>query len=213
MIRLPLTPERIVSAALKIADSDGLDSLSMRRVGEALGVEAMSLYNHVANKEGLLDGLIDAVFAQIEWPPADLPWRAALRVRALSAHEALRRHPWATPLMSSRSRPGPATLGHHNAVLGCLRTGGFALAEAAHAVSVVDGYLYGFALQERALPFHSEAEAVAVAQALMAHFPRERYPFLAEIMTDHAMKPGYDFGQEFEFGLDLILDGLERMLT
>jgi len=212
MIRSSLTRDRILQAALALADAEGLSAVTMRRLGESLGVEAMSLYNHVANKEQILDGLIDGVFAEVSLPPPEVPWDQALRLRTRSAREVLARHPWATPLMDSRSTPGPATLEHHDAVLGCLRRAGFSVAGAAHAVSLLDAYLYGFALQQRALPFENGTDVTKVAARLMASFPVERYPHLAEMITDHALKPGYDYGQEFDFGLDLILEGLDRTL-
>jgi AcrR family transcriptional regulator len=207
--REPLTRQRILDAALILADASGLEALTMRKVGEALGVEAMSLYNHIDGKETLLDGLVDQVFSEIELPPPGQPWKNALRSRAVSARQALLRHPWATPLMSSRARSGPATLRHHNAVLGCLRSAGLSLVMAAHAVSVIDGYLYGFTMQQRALPFQTAEEAAAVAASLMAAFPMAEFPYLGEMMRDHVLKPGYDYADEFVFGLDLILDGLE----
>lgn len=210
MSRSPLTRDRILNAALALADAEGLAALTMRRLGDALGVEAMSLYNHVANKERILDGLVDLVFAEVALPPADLPWDEALRLRTLSVRSVLARHPWATPLMDSRAEPGPATLGHHDAVLGCLRRAGFSVPLAAHAVSVIDAYLYGFTLQQRALPFENGAAVAEVAASLMASFPADRYPYLAEMITEHALKPGYDYGEEFDFGLELILEGLER---
>jgi AcrR family transcriptional regulator len=208
--RAPLTRERVLRAALDLADRDGVRSLSMRRLAQELGVEAMSLYHHVAGKDDILDGLIDLVFAEIDLPSGDGGWRAAMRRRAVSAREALRRHPWATGLMESRSTPGPANLRHHDAVLGVLRGAGFSVELAAHAYALLDSYVYGFALQEASLPFTTPEETVEVAESIMARFPTDQLPHLTEMAVEHVLQPGYDFGNEFLFGLDLILDGLDR---
>ena len=209
--RIPLTRERVLHAAVALADGIGSETLSMRKLGEALGVEAMSLYNHVANKEDLLDGMIDMVFAEIDLPTGWADWRAAMRQRAISARRVLSRHGWAIGLMESRSSPGRATLRHHDAVIGCLRDAGFSIELAAHAFSVLDSYIYGFALQERSLPFPTPEQTAGLAQDILASFPADRYPHLAELTARHVLQPGYDYGDEFEFGLDLILDGLERI--
>lgn len=208
--RTSLSRERVLRAAVALADRSGIGSLSMRKLGVELGVEAMSLYNHVANKPDLLDGMIDAVFAEIALPVDDTGWRPAMRRRAISAREVLSRHRWAVGLMDSRTTPGPATLRHHEAVLARLRTGGFPVALAAHAYALLDSYLYGFAVQEASLPFGTAQEAAQVAQAITAGFSAGEYPHLSEMAVEHVLVPGYDFGDEFEFGLDLILDGLER---
>ena len=208
--RAPLTRERVLRAAIALADAGGIDSLSMRKLGDELGVEAMSLYNHVANKDDVLDGIVDLVFSEIDLPSERADWKSAMRRRALSAHEALLRHPWAPSLMQSRTKPGPATLRHHESVLGSLRNAGFALVMAAHAISVIDGYIYGFALQQINLPLQSREQVAEVGENILRQLSGE-YPHLAEMITEHAMKPGYDYAQEFEFGLDLILDGLERL--
>ena len=197
-------------AAMVLADKRGLEALTMRNLGQELGVEAMSLYNHVANKDDIIDGIVDLVFSEIALPSARSHWKAAMRGRAISAHEALLRHSWAPRLMQSRTRPGPATLRHHDSVLGSLRNAGFTLVMAAHAVSVIDGYVYGFALQQINLPLQSREQVAEVGQNILLQLAGE-YPHLAEMITDHAMKPGYDYAEEFEFGLDLILDGLERL--
>ena len=210
--RLPLSRERVLRAAVALAGAAGIEALTMRRLGEELGVEAMSLYKHVANKEDLLDGMVDMVFGEIELPPAGTDWRAAMRRRAISVREALTRHPWATPLMQSRSRPGPATLRHHDAVIGCLRAAGFPIALVAHAFSALDSYIYGFAMQQRSLPFETGEQTVELAESIMASFPADEYPHLVELTLQHVLQPGYDYGDEFEFGLDLLLDGLERAL-
>jgi AcrR family transcriptional regulator len=209
--RIPLTRERVLDAAVALADQSGSESLSMRKLGEAVGVEAMSLYHHVANKEDLLDGMIDVVFGEIDLSFCGEDWKEAMRQRAMSARRVLSRHGWAIGFMESRSSPGPATLRHHDAVIGCLRDAGFSIELAAHAFSVLDSYIYGFALQERSLPFHTPEETAELAQDILAGFPADTYPHLAELTTQHILRPGYDYGHEFEFGLDLILDGLERI--
>jgi AcrR family transcriptional regulator len=160
--RAPLTKERVLRAAISLADSSGIESLSMRKLGQDLGVEAMSLYNHVANKEDILDGIVDLVFSEIALPAGHGDWKPAMRNRAISAHEALLRHPWAPSLMQSRTKPGSATMRHHDSVLGSLRNAGFTLVMAAHAVSVIDGYVYGFALQQINIPLQSREQVAEV---------------------------------------------------
>ena len=209
--RSPLGRERVLLAAVAFADEHGIASLSMRRLGDVLGVEAMSLYNHVANKDELLDGMVDLVFSEIDLPVGGADWKTAMRERAQSARQALRRHPWAIALMSTRTSPGPATLRHHDAVIGTLRAAGFSVALTAHAFSALDGYIYGFALQEATLPSgDTEEETAEVAQMMMAQVPADEYPHLTEFTVEHILQPGYDYGDEFGFGLDLILDGLEK---
>jgi AcrR family transcriptional regulator len=204
-----LTRRRVVDAAVLLADERGLAAVTMRGLGEALGVEAMSLYNHVANKDDLLDGMVDAVFEAVE-VPADADWRTAMRVRATSLRTVLTRHRWAVGLMDSRPSPGPATLGHHDAVIGCLRRAGFSIPLTAHAFSALDSYIYGFVLQERALPFDTPEDTVEVARQILDQLPADAYPHLAELTIEHVLRPGYDYGEEFAYGLDLLLDGLER---
>ena len=208
--RPPLTRDRVLQAAVALADASGSEALSMRKLGDVVGVEAMSLYHHVANKDDLLDGMIDVVFGEIDLPSSGDDWKTAMRQRAVSARRVLSRHGWAIGFMESRSSPGPATLRHHDAVIGCLRDAGFSIELAAHAISVFDSYIYGFALQERSLPFHTPEETAEMAQDILAGFPADEYPHLTELTTQHVLRPGYDYGNEFEFGLDLILDGLER---
>ncbi len=179
-------------------------------LAEELGVEAMSLYNHVANKDDLLDGMVDVVFGEIDLPSAGGDWKSAMRHRATSAREVLRRHRWAIGLMESRASPGPATLRHHDAVLGCLRSAGFSIEMTAHAYSALDSYIYGFALQEATLPFETAEETAQLAQEIMEQFAAGDYPHLTELAVEHVLQPGYDYGDEYRFGLELILDGLER---
>jgi AcrR family transcriptional regulator len=209
--RTPLTRGRVLQIAVRQADKGGIDSLSMRKLGQELGVEAMALYYHFANKDDLIDGMVDLVFAEIELPHSGDQWRSAMRQRAIAVCDALLRHRWAIGLMESRRRPGPANLRHHDSVIGTLRAGGFDIAMAAHAYSLLDSYIYGFALTKLNLPFDTADDVAEVAQSMLEPFPPDEYPNMVEILTDHVMKPGYDYGEEFEYGLDLILDGLERV--
>lgn len=208
--RPPLGRERVIGAAVALADRGGIEAASMRRLAESLGVEAMSLYHHVADKEEVLDGMVDVVFGEVPLPSSTPDWREALRDRAIAMREALRRHPWALGLMESRARPGVATLQHHDWVLGTLRAAGFPVAGAAHAYSVLDAYVYGFALQELNLPLRDEKDVGEMAESFLRALPADRFPHLAEMARDHVAKPGYSYGAEFELGLDLILHGLER---
>ncbi|MFE9651091.1 TetR/AcrR family transcriptional regulator [Streptomyces sp. NPDC006365] len=206
--RTPLSRERVIRTAVAVADEKGSAALTMRAIAEPLGVEAMSLYHHVAGREDILDGMVDAVFGEIDLPPRDTDWKSAMRHRAVSARAVLRRHPWSIGLMDSRSQPGPATLRHHDAVIGALRAGGFSVPMAAHAISLIDSYLYGFVLQELSLPFTGAAELDKVAGAILRDMPADDYPHLTELATEHVLKPGYDYADEFAFGLTLILDAL-----
>ncbi len=208
--RAPLSRDRVLRAALVLADTGGIEALSMRRLGELLGVEAMSLYNHVADKDDILDGITDLVYAEIALPSGGAGWKTAMRQRAISAREALLRHPWASNLMQSRTKPGPATLRHHDSVIGMFRQAGFTIHLAAHAFSVMDSYIYGFAQQQLNLTYTTSQAAAVAAENILQQLPADEYPHLAEMITQHAMKPGYDYGEEFELGLDLILNGLER---
>ncbi|TLG13574.1 TetR/AcrR family transcriptional regulator [Nocardia cyriacigeorgica] len=198
---------------MRLADEKGAAGVTMRAVAAGLGVEAMSLYNHVAGRDDILDGMVDAVFAEIDLPATDSDWKSAMRERAHSTRAALRRHRWAVGLMDSRSHPGPATLRHHDAVLGVLRAGGFSVAMAAHAFSVIDSYLYGFVLQELSLPFSDRAGLDEVATGILSDAPAGAYPHLAELIADHALRPDYSYGDEFEYGLTLILNALHPDTT
>jgi len=209
--RAPLHRERVLEAAMALADAGGIAALSMRRLAEELGVEAMSLYHHFANKEAILDGMVDAVFGEIDFPTSRAGWRAAMLRRARSARAALLRHPWAIGLMESRRNPGPATLRHHDAVLGVLRRGGFSVAAAASAFSLLDSYTYGFVMQEQALPFSTAEELEAMAGEMLGQLPVEEFPYFTELVVQHALKPGYAYAKEFEVGLELVFDGLERL--
>lgn len=210
--RVPLSRDRVLRAAIDLADREGIESLSMRKLGQELGVEAMSLYNHVANKDDLLLGIADIVGSEIHLPSTGTDWRTAMRRRALSARDVFSRHPWVSSLLEARiDPPVPATLRQHNAVIGSLRAGGFSFGAAAHAFSVLDCYIYGWAGQEVSLPFDTPDEVGGLAEASLAQLPRDEYPHIAEMITEHILKPGYSYAAEFEFGLDLILDALEKL--
>ncbi|MFG1783740.1 TetR/AcrR family transcriptional regulator [Rhodococcus oryzae] len=199
-----------MQAAIRVADRGGVEAITMRRVAQELRVEAMSLYHHVPNKDAILDGVVDAVFEAIELPGAACDdWRDAIRARASSARAVLSQHSWALGLMDSRRNPGPATLRHHDAVLGVLREAGFALPMAAHAVSLVDSYVGGFVLQEANLPVATRGDVEEVAGSILEQLPGADLPYLTEMIVDHALQPGYDYTSEFGYGLDLILDALE----
>jgi len=207
-----LDRDRVLRAALEVADEGGLGSLTIRSLAEALGVKPMSVYHHVAGKEAILDGIVDLVFAEIELPAGDGSWRAEMQARASSARAVLRRHSWAIALMESRRSPGAASLRHHDAVLASLAAGGFPIDLAGHAYALLDSYVFGFALQEAGLPVERTDGVGELADAVMAGFEPGQYPHLARLATEVVMKPGYDFGAEFDFGLGLILDGLQERL-
>lgn len=210
MTRQPLSKDRILRGALDVADAGGLAALTIRTLASELGVKPMAVYHYVANKEEILDGLVDLVFAEIDLPDSDGSWRPEIRRAMSSAREVLRRHPWAINLMESRPTPGPATLDHHEAILATLRKGGFALPAAAHAYALIDAYVYGFAVQETTLPLSEPEDVAALAESVMDTFVAG-YPYLTEIATQHVMQPGYDFGDEFEIGRELVLDALEQL--
>ncbi|MFI5897324.1 TetR/AcrR family transcriptional regulator C-terminal domain-containing protein [Actinoplanes sp. NPDC051513] len=206
--RTPLSRDRVLHGALTVADAGGLESLTIRSLAHELGVKPMSVYYHVANKSEIIDGIVDLVFSEIELPAPDGDWRTGMRHRAASARNVLRRHPWAIPLLQSRRNPGPATLRHHDAVIGSLRSAGFSVAMTAHAFALIDSYVFGFALSESALPINGPETVTEVATSMIpAGFP-DLYPHLIEFTTEHILKPGYDFGAEFDYGLTLILDAL-----
>jgi AcrR family transcriptional regulator len=208
--RRRLSKERVLSAAIAIADRGGLPGLTIRSLAKELGAKPMSVYYYVASKDELLDSLVDVVFEEIELPDPEGEWRDQMRRRAVSARARLKQHPWAIGLLESRTSPGPATLRHHDVVLACLRHAGFSLELTAHAYALIDSYVYGFALQEASLPFEGPEGVREVAEPIMELMATGAYPTMVEMATTYYLKPGYDFANEFEFGLDLILDGLER---
>ena len=210
--RVPLSRERLLAGAIAVADAGGIGALTIRSLATELGVKPMTLYHHVSGKEAILDGIVDAIFEEIALPSDGAGWRSAMRERAISARGALRRHPWATTLMDSRRNPGPATLRHHDAVIGTLRRAGFTVPMAGHAYSLLDSYIYGFAVQEAALPYDPESDP-EVPETFLERFRAEDYPYLAELTADHVLQPGYGYDREFEFGLDVVLDGIERLLA
>jgi AcrR family transcriptional regulator len=207
--REPLTRSRAVVAAVEVADGEGLAAVSMRRLAQELGVEAMSLYHHVANKDDILDGMVDQVFSEIPLPALGGPWRPAMAERAHALRAAMLRHRWAISVMESRSRPGPHTIAHHDRVLGCLMTSGFSSANAGHAYSLLDAYIYGFVMQEVNLPFDEGDDLAAVIDAMVPPDFAETYPYLARQTTEVVLQPGYSFSAEFDVGLELILDALD----
>jgi AcrR family transcriptional regulator len=207
--RTPLNKTLVIAGAIELADEIGIDALTIRRLAAKLGVKPMSIYHHVANKDEILDGMVDIVFSEIDRPETDTDWKAAIRGRAVSARTVLARHRWATPMMESRPTSGPETLRHHDAVIGCFRRAGFSIEMTAHAYALVDNYIYGFALQEASLPATGGEEMADLAETIIEPLPADDYPHLVELATEYIMQPGYDFGNEFDFGLELILDGLE----
>jgi AcrR family transcriptional regulator len=202
----------VLQTAVALADRHGLEWLSMRKLADELQVAAMSLYYHVPNKVELIDGMIDIVFGEIEPPSLELEWKEAMRRRAVSTREALTRHRWAVGHMEGRSSHGPANLRLHDAVLGCLRAAGFSLEMTVHAYSVQDAYIYGFALQETDMSPETADDFAAVAEQQMDTYKDvlADYPHLVEVVGGHVAKAGYDYATEFLFGLDLILEGLDR---
>jgi AcrR family transcriptional regulator len=202
--------EEVLLAALEVADEGGIAGLTIRSVAQRLGTSPMAIYHYVATKDEILDGLVDLVFAEIDPPSPEGPWRAEIGRRMGSAREALRRHPWAISLMESRSSPGPASLSRHEATLATLRQGGFSVPAAAHAYALIDSYVYGFAVQETTLPLSKPEDAGELAKEMMSTF-EGAYPYMVEIATEHVMQPGYDFGDEFEIGRELVLDALETL--
>jgi AcrR family transcriptional regulator len=212
--REPLSRERVLETAVALADRHGLEWLSMRKLAEELGVAAMTLYYYVPNKTELIDGMIDIVFSEIEPPSLDLEWKTAMRRRAASTREALNRHRWAVGNMEGRTDHGLASLRIHDAVLGCLRAAGFSIEMTVHAYSVQDAYIYGFALQETDMSSRTADDFAAEAQRQMTAYADllADFPHLVEVVGGYVAKSGYDYDTEFLFGLDLILDGLERLL-
>jgi len=210
--RIPLNRDRVLRAAVALADEEGIESLKMRKLGLRLGVEAMSLYNHVGNKDDILDGMVDLVVSEIDLPPDAVGWREAMRRRAISAQAVYSRHPWASALMDSRTTSGPARLQYFDWILGTLRQAGFTHEMTARAISVLDSYVYGFGRQQLNMSAGPDVEPEEIAQAFLQGIPADEYPHLREMVVEYAMKAGHDETADFEFGLSLILDGLQRLL-
>lgn len=213
--RPPLSRERIVAAAMRVADHDGLDGLSMRALARELGVEAMSIYHHLSGRSAVLDAMTDAVFARFHAPDPGAPWREELRARGHSMRAELRRHPWALVLVDTRSAPGEPTLRQHEAVVASLRAAGFPLELTAHAFALFDAYVYGAVAQELRVPVTDDAAAERLVDDLVGDGGTglEPYPHLAELAVGVTMRPGYAFAREFDWGLEVVLDAIERRLA
>ena len=207
--RTRLNREKVLRAALRMADKGGIETLSMRKLAQELGVEAMSLYNHVKNKDDIIDGIVDMVAGEIELPAIGADWKSAMRRRAMSAHEVLLRHPWATMPLVSRVNIGPSMLRYVDATIGCLREAGFSFELADHVWNAVDSHVYGFTLQELNFPFDPDEYAEA-AKAFLPMLPADKYPYLHGL-SSVVIAREYDGLHSFEFGLDLLLDGLEKL--
>jgi AcrR family transcriptional regulator len=208
----PLNRERTLAIALEVADEEGIDAVTMRRLARELGVEAASLYHHVNGKDEILDGLVEAVADEIELPMPSPDWRAAISQRAHNTRSSLRDHPWAVSLMASRTSPGPATLRLLETGIRCFREGGFSVVLAAHAVSAIDSFVHGFVLQEVNLPFRDESQLTAMTTAIMEAFPATEFPYLFEMTVEHVLQPGYDYGEEFDSGLEVVISGIAGLL-
>jgi AcrR family transcriptional regulator len=207
--REPITRERALTTALEIADAEGIDALTMRRLARELGIEAMSLYHHVSSKGDILDGICDLVMGQIEVPPAGTDWKTSMRHRAHSAHQVLLAHPWAATLVTSRFNIGIGMTRYLEATFGRLMDGGFTVTGALDAWHALDSHIYGFTLQELTLPFDVD-QTQQVSDATLASFDADAFPHLVQVMTEVAM---HGRVEDFDFGLDLILEGLERGLA
>ncbi|MGI0495427.1 TetR/AcrR family transcriptional regulator C-terminal domain-containing protein [Alkalinema pantanalense CENA528] len=206
---LPLSRDRVLQSALQLADQDGLEALSMRNLAQKLGVQAMSLYNHVANKDDLIDGIVDLVVGEIVLPKITPDWQSEMRKRAISAHQVLLNHPWATLPLVSRINVGPAMLRYIDATLGCLREAGFSWEMADHAWNTIDSHVYGFTLQELNFPIAAEDYATT-AQAFLPMIPPDQYPYM-HALTQEVITKRYDGLHTFELGLDLLLAGLDQL--
>ena len=209
--RIPLSRDRVLRAALELADGSGAEALTMRRLGEKLGFEAMSLYRHVANKNDLLDGMLDLVLAEWQLPQGEGDWAQAIRTSALSVHDALLRHRWAARLLMTGSHIRPARLRYMECLLGKLGDAGFDAETTYHVYHLLDGYIFGFSLWEIAyatMPVDAE-----VVSRLMQTIPWGEYPQLAEHRDQHMSDGPHREVNAFEVGLDLILDGLQTRLV
>jgi AcrR family transcriptional regulator len=206
-----LSRERILRAAIALADAGGIESLSMRKLGQELGVEAMSLYNHVANKDDIEDAIVEIVLNEIELPAAEADWKAAIRQTAVSAHEAFVRHRWACGLLMRVPRVSPPRMQWMESVLRTLREAGFSADMTHHAYHALDSHITGFTLWQVSMPFETKAELLDLAEDFLREIPADEYPYVIEHAEQHIAPSSPDGKTEFEFGLDLILDGLERI--
>lgn len=206
--RPSLSREHVLESAVTLADEIGIEALTIRKLATAMGTKPMTIYRHVPSKEEIVDGMVDRVFAEIERPSPDGDWLSALRQRCLSARAVLNRHPWAAPIMESRTSPGPETLGHHDAVFGCMRRGGLSWQMIAHASAMLDAYMYGFALLEASLPSHAEGEFVGAVKDIASAVDADAYPNVVGLAVEHVFQPGYDFSDTFEVGLDVLLEAV-----
>jgi AcrR family transcriptional regulator len=207
--RLPLSRDRILQAALELADEGGIDALTMRKLGQTLGFEAMSLYNHVANKDDVLDGILDLVLDETEAPSPAEEWRTAIRSSAISVHDGLTRHAWACPLLMSPGHVRPARLAYMDSLLGRLREAGFSADATYHAYHVLDAHIFGFSLWQ-ANHSYNAGQVADMAAEFARMIPVDVYPYLHEHGEQHLTKGPLHDVSAFELGLDLILDGLEK---
>lgn len=210
--RLPVSRERVLAMAIQIADESGIAAVTMREVASRLGVEAMSLYNHVANKDDILDGMVDRVIEEVDLSSDAGAWREAMRRRAVSAHEVFGRHRWLPLLLDSRASSGPARMRYFDWVLGTLMKAGFSEEGASRGFSILDSYIYGFGIQTANMSSGGDATPEEMAEAILAAIPPDEYPYLHR-MALHAARAGYDVEADFAFGLEVILSGLERILA
>jgi AcrR family transcriptional regulator len=209
--RLPLSRDRILRTALDLADEHGIDAVTMRKLGQALGFEAMSLYNHVANKDDVLDGILDLVLAESEPPSPDGDWDAAIRTSAISVHEALLRHPWACTLVMAPARVRPARLRYMDSLLGRLREAGFSADTTYHAYHVLDGHTFGFSLWQTSHSSYTDEEVSSLVATFERTITPDAYPYLHEHGRQHFSEGPHREVSAFELGLDLILDGLKKI--
>ncbi|MCC4266947.1 MULTISPECIES: TetR/AcrR family transcriptional regulator [Microbacterium] len=214
VVRGSLDRGRIIGGAVELADDVGLEPLTIRRLADHLGVKPMSLYHYVSSKDDIVDGMVGRVFDEVGMPDPRASWDAAVRERARSLRAALRRHPWAIPIMESRRTPGVDILKHHDAMLATWMRSGMPLWAVAHGVAVIDAFVYGFAMQEAALPLGGTGGDLSEAgEQIVAPLSPDEYPALLTFTVEHVMKPGYDFGDSFEVGLDVILSGVTRLAS
>lgn len=210
-MKVSLSKDAVIKAAMKLADQGGIEALSMRKLGKVLGVEAMALYYHFANKSQLIEGMIDYVHGEIDLPLKEKNWIIYMRIRAQSAFEVLARHPWAAGLMEAGINPGPSTLNDSENMIKCFRESGFSIKKTVHAVTVINIYVYGAAQQYAHIQFDTSEDAALLSEDIKNQFPIDAYPYLGELMTKYMMNKKYSVIEEFNFGLALIIDGISRI--